>query len=658
MAIGDDFSVSVTGDIRHTANTNNYTVLELHRWLMDLADDAQASGNDLVDITSSTPSERSTDNIITLVNGYNIDDDAAKYFYNGSITQDNGDTVYSGLQVLGAVNDPNTQLMIIQDKDFYQFTPSPVDSPFWGTQASGGYNGNTAAGILMQCIIKTRVNGADIDGQRIRVQARHWGDTYDFFNVTLGQGVGVAAIGTTPDAQNDSSQSSVTVYSDVLNSGGTADAPTGGYQTIDLNDGSGAQPYYSKWTFNTNPDGLKAIWEYTKDLSGNGTTKSIDGLGGEFFLGVTHEWPYDNESGTFQEREEIVWGTDLTYDGLAGGTFSAGDYVTIGTNNAAGRVMYDNGTTNMIVALEDNTITLNVNDVITVADGVGAVTANVASPGPTNVPGGSGHLLALNDGGATGTMWIQLLTGAAPTQNVALRGLTSSATADVSSPGVTQRTVPKIFTGSYTGSYITAFGVGIDSGDVTNNDSLQSLNSNTYQPPNNVTFTVSGLVTGEDYVLVGPRSAGILNKAQLSLASPGLSGAAETSITVQEAIPAGTPSTGDGVDSTRLRVANDNGIFVKQPYTSITGQTFNLPSPGTDYSTVNATTGNDIFIAYIDRLVQSPNTALSYTAIYTIDVDLIVRVRDGGATPIVPFEVPQTFGSANVTVPAIRTSDA
>jgi hypothetical protein len=253
--------------------------------LQNLADDAEASGNDLIDITSSTPSERSTDNIITLINGYNIDDDAAQYFYNGSITQDNGDTVYSGLQVLGAVNSVNsgnsTQLIIIQDHDFYQFTPSPVDTPFWGDQSSGGFNGDAAAGILLQCMIKTRQYGADIDGQRIRVQARHWGDTYDFFNVTLGQGVAVAAIGTTPDAQNTTSQVTVTAYADVLNSGGTANAPTGGYQTIDLNNGNGAQPYYSKWTYGGR--NLKALWEYTKDLTGNGTTKTVDGKGGELF---------------------------------------------------------------------------------------------------------------------------------------------------------------------------------------------------------------------------------------------------------------------------------------------------------------------------------------------------------------------------------------
>jgi hypothetical protein len=279
-------------------------VLQLHRFLQGLADDTSASGDDLVDITSDTPSERSTDAIITLLGDYNIDDDAAEYLYGGSITQAGGATVYSGLQVLGAVNNANTQLMVIQDNELYQFTTTPA-TPFWGTQSAGGYNGDEAAGILMRCLIKSRVNGVDINRKRIRVQARHWGDTYDFFNVTLGLAESVAAIGTTPDAQNDTLQATVTAYTHIVNSGGTSDAPTGGYQTIDLSNGNGAQEYYSKWTYgaDTSGDGLKGMWEYLKDLTGKGTTKTVDSINGELFLGITHSFAYDGESGgPFTER--------------------------------------------------------------------------------------------------------------------------------------------------------------------------------------------------------------------------------------------------------------------------------------------------------------------------------------------------------------------
>ena len=63
MAWADDFSVATNGDIRHVSGTTTYTVLEMHRALQDLADDAQAAGDDIMDISVLTPSDRSTDNI-------------------------------------------------------------------------------------------------------------------------------------------------------------------------------------------------------------------------------------------------------------------------------------------------------------------------------------------------------------------------------------------------------------------------------------------------------------------------------------------------------------------------------------------------------------------------------------------------------------------
>ncbi len=83
MAIGDDFEIQNDKDIRYTGTTANYTVLALHRWLQDLADAAGAAGDDFMAITRDTPSDKSFDTIINLVNGYNIDDTAAQHLYGG-----------------------------------------------------------------------------------------------------------------------------------------------------------------------------------------------------------------------------------------------------------------------------------------------------------------------------------------------------------------------------------------------------------------------------------------------------------------------------------------------------------------------------------------------------------------------------------------------
>lgn len=765
MAIGDDFTVAVNGDIRHASGTTTYTVLQLHRWLQDLADDAQAAGNDLIDITSDTPSERSTDNIITLNAPYNIDDDAAEYLYAGSITQSNGDTVYSGLQVLGAVNASTTQLYVIQNNKLYPFTTTD-NAPFWGDQSNTvtgdlGYNGDSASGVLMRCMIKTRDNGADIDGKRIRVQARHWGDSYDFFNVTLGQGESVAAIGTTPDAQNDTPLGTVTDYSHVVNSGGTANAPTGGYQTIDLNNGNGALEYYSAWTYgaDTSGDGLKGVWEYIKELSGHGSApidaqdetsydntgnngtfvggdgaggtaysvsdtitlsdsstgdttegtqitvdavdgngdvtqftvshvnsdsslkpgdtltqastsgtgtaftltlgsnnliaqKTIDTLDGQLFLGITHSMPTGVPSSAFTERDTIAWGTSFAYDGgTTMNTPAANDRVVF-SGGSGGQITYTDAgaaTGNLYVMLDSgDAAPANDETFICYNDAGTNIGDAVVNGSTTGTGGGTGLLLA--DDTTDDDFYIQLLTGTAPGNSQVL--IDPSGDTATTSSAATAQTIPKTYLGSYTGSLIGAYGVGLDADDLSASDTITPLVGATQTPPNNQSFTVTGLVwdsgvDGEsDRVLVGPRAASILQKNQFAVTNgPLVSGS--TTVDIGQAIPTDTPTAGD------IRVENDSGVYLETPYTSYTGNVFTLTGTYGD----DAANTNNVFIGYIDNNVQVNTTTLSFTAVYSTDRDLFVRVRDGGTTPIKTFEAPATFGSSGGSIAAIRTTD-
>lgn len=646
MAIGDDFSVTVGGDIRHVSGTSTYTVLELHRWLQDLADNASvtSSSNDVVDITSLTPSERSTDEIITLLNGYNIDDTAAEYLYGGSIRQGSGATeeLYSGLRVLGSVISSTTQIQIVQDGALYD-----GDAPFWGDQSSGGLNGDAVGGVLMRVLVKSRVNGADIDEGNVRVQVKNFGDSYAFFNVALGQGEAVAAVSSVDDPQNDTLLATVGAYTHVTN--------TEGFQTIDIGDGSGPQPYYSQWSYTTDDegDGLKSVWEWGKYITRTGTASTIHGLDGELFLGPTHTYSYDNLSGDFAEDETVVWGTGITYDNLAGGTFTVGNYVRIGSSGAAGRIMYDSGTTQMIVALEDTSITLVDGDTITEYNkttGATGVTADInVTITDNNRKGGSGILLADDESGTK--HHIQLITGLAPVDNLPVRGLTSGATADVNG-SVTTRTVNPVFLGSYVGTMIGGFGVGFASSDLTASDTVVDLDGDTNTPPNNVTFTLAGVVSGEDYVLVGPKAGGNdFNFSQMTLSTT-LDAPGTTSVVVGS-IPANTPASGT------LRITLDDGRHYKVAYTSYTGNTFTIPS--TDFSNPDdATSGNGVMVAYIDKLADASSVA--YTTIYTSGPQsLWLRVRDGGTvggTPIKTYEAPATLSATGGSATASRISDA
>lgn len=553
MAIGDDFSVAVNGDIRHVAGTTRYTVLDFHRWLQNLADDASASGNDLVDITADTPSERSTDNIITLLGDYNIDDDAAEYLFDGSISQDGGNVLYSGLVVVGAVNQTTT-LQIVQNNVLYD-----GDSPFWGT----GLNADGSQNILMRCLIKTRNTGADIDGKRLRIYARELGDTYAEFSVTMGLGNSVAAIFTNQDLNNQTPAGTIAGWTTITNE-------NMGYNTINLNNGNGLKPYYSKWNRDTYT--INQLYERAKWLTRRGTTSSLYGLDGELFRGITHQIQVDTPSGDFDAYEQVSWS------------------------------------------------------------------------------GGMGQMLAINSETNPTKMWIQLLTGIAPTDGQTITGAASLATCVVDTT-ITQRTLSQIcFMGQSTGSSIIgAYGIGIEAADLTNADLLFDLNNDQQQPPNNVTFTVSGLVDSEDRVLVGPKDTGnAFDLDQLTLLTT-LNGAAETAVVVSTAIPSDTPSAGT------IRIELDDGRYRRVAYTSWTGSTFTI-APTSFVDPNDATAGNNVFISYIDD-IAGVTGALSFQCIYSAPRSLYVRVRDGGASPIKTFQTPASLTSAGGSVAAIRTSD-
>lgn len=653
MAIGDDFSVNAAGDIRHVANTNTYTVLALHRWLQDLADDAEASGNDIIDISRATPSERSTDQIIQLLGSYNIDDTAAEYLYGGSIKQGSGATeeIYAGLKILGAVNNANTQLMVIQANDYYQYTTTPA-SPFWGDQSSGGLNGNATEGILAQFLVKCRIGGVDIDKRQIRVQAREWGDTYDFFNVTLGEGESVAAIGTTPDAQNNTAIATVQGWT-------SGDIPTNveGYQQIDLLNGDGNQPYYSKWTYNTNAAKLKAVWEWIKEITGNNSPEAADpyDMNGELFLGVTHSFAFDAGAGAGTQNEIVVWGTGVTYDNLTGGTFTEG-YLVRFSGGAAGTVLYDNGTTYLLMATEDVTDTIAEDETITeynpATGAASGVTADVNTPAVTDADkeGGSGVLLATT-GTATGNHYIQLITGKAPVDGLNVYGKTSGNDWDVNG-SVAARTIPKIFLGSYTGSLIGAYGVGIDPDDLLYTDTVQDLGGTTRYPPNNVTWYLYGLEAG-DRILVGNKDTGNeFEWTEMTLAAA-LTGAAETVVNVGAGnIPADAPASG------KLRITLDDGRIRYAEYDSHDGDDeFTLNSSYQDWQDPDdAGIGNGVMIAFLDQ------DATGDTESFTIQFDsartLFVRVRDAGGTPIKTYETASNLTAAGGTATATRIGDA
>jgi len=267
---------------------------------------------------------------------------------------------------------------------------------------------------------------------------------------------------------------------------------------------------------------------------------------------------------------------------------------------------------------------------------------------------GTGQMLAIDSVTAGTKMWMQLLTGVAPTTEV-ITGGTSAATVTAVSSIDRSALISTPFVGASTGTAIvSSYGLGILPSDLNATDKLFDLSNIVVVPPNNVVFTVKGLVAAEDYIFVAPwdgvatdvEGNPAVDKAQLSL-SVSLVGVAETAAVMTAAIPSDTPPSGT------LRITTNSGIDRIVIYTSYTGSTFTIQS--TDFSVDSATAGNNSYITYIDKLATAASE--SFSGVYLADRSIVVISRDGGITPTKQFISSAVLGSTGGTITTIRTSD-
>src|SRR3989338_2448067 len=488
-----------TGNIRYIGNDHNgaapsyATVIEAHRAWSALADNpSSTASDDELDITDNTPSERSTDNIITLKAPYNIDAGAAEHLYDGSIIQNNGDEIYDGIVNFG---NASVQIQIIQNG-------AVVADDYWNTSVGGSDNGstgaatmtdttatftvdeyigytiyntttgaqgiistnsatvvtadmydnngadhtwdsgdtyligaplnsNSAAGISSRFMIRTRTAAADIDGRRMIGISRRFGNTYAEFKINgSSRGNNVLALSDTADLNNDTSGAVIQTYDQFVNDN------VGFDDSQDINLDTVNEEYYSRWDIGgaTTPASptINDLYEWAKWITRQSSDATLYGLSGELFRGITFQATVDNPTTTvdFSAFEDVTW------------------------------------------------------------------------------TGGTGQLLAVDNVNAPTKMWIQLLTGVTPANDVFIQGAAGGDTQAQVAGTVTDREplLTRPFLGASTGSSIIGgYGIGIASEDLTASDILFDLSNNQIAPPNNVTVTIGGLVSGEDYVTVAQR---------------------------------------------------------------------------------------------------------------------------------------------------------
>lgn len=553
--------IAYTGDDHGGASPSYATVIEFHRWLQSLADDPYAipASSDELDITNVDPSRRSTDNIITLINGYTIGNTESEHLYDGSIILNDGDDIYDGIVNFG---NADVQIQIIQN--------GAVIADDWWNFEGGGLNPSAAAGISHRFMVKTRTAGTDIDGRRLIGTARRFGYTYNEFRINgTARGNNVLALTDSADLNNETNINIVSGWTEIYNI-------SPGYVGLDVDNNGTPEYYYSQWTKSGYT--INQFYEYMKYLTRDGESTTLYGLPGELFRGITHEFSFSNLTGTFDEENVMSWS------------------------------------------------------------------------------GGTGQVLASDD---TGSLWIQLLTGTPPSAGETISQATpdaASATIDSVTDRVSTLNFP--FVGASTGSaLIGAYGVGVAPLELTSSDKVTDLTDTVVTPPNYVTNTVAGVVSGEDYVLVAPWTGATDTNGDPAIWKTQMSvGVALTTddvlqVTVAQLIPSDTPSSGT------IRVADNNGYERRLAYSGWTTSTFDITTTDgqEDFASVNADVDNNVYITYIDKLADA--TTATFTGVQTGSRTLVVVVRDGGGTPIKQFISSWSYTSSNQTISVIRTTD-
>lgn len=315
MTIATDFTIDNTTKVidyvgaAHGANgAGYYTGIALHRWLGELADDAQASGagGDYMDMTKLTPSSRNgIDQIIQMLNGYTLTETAIEHLYDCSIIMNDGDDIYDGFTLIAA---EGCDLQIVQDGAI-------VVNDFWNTipfgETAKGLNRDLTKGIASRFLLKVRDTGADIDLRRVLGQTRVFGFTYSEFLVNgSARGNNVIALNYTVDNNNLTAAGTVAGWTDIT-------LTSEGYNAIDIDANSVNEYYYSKWNVNKPTRSINDLYERIKWIQRQGSATTIFGLNGELFRGVTHQIAYTSLTGTFDDSHPVTFSNGATAQVLA-----------------------------------------------------------------------------------------------------------------------------------------------------------------------------------------------------------------------------------------------------------------------------------------------------------------------------------------------------
>jgi hypothetical protein len=180
---------------------------------------------------------------------------------------------------------------------------------------------------------------------------------------------------------------------------------------------------------------------------------------------------------------------------------------------------------------------------------------------------------------------------------------------------------------------------GVQAGD-SRNYQLTDHDGTIQNPPTSVQVQIAGLTSGDYVIAARDSGSGFANDTTVaSLASAGA-----TSVTLVAA-PSDTP-TGAGV----IRINGNRHTYTSRAGNVVSGLSPAVPGGG--YAS-----GLPVFIPFIDG-VSGGATMSSGSFQFASNITVRYRVRNGGASPIVPFESTLTVTASGGSGQAVRNADA
>ena len=711
-------TVTYIGGDHGTTTASYITTIEFHRWMQGLADDANAAGDDELDITDILPTTRATDNFITMIGGYNITDVAAEHIYDGSIVNSDG-TIYDGIvnygnqgvviqlhqdgavladdfwnYDVGGTQDGGTSATVCTDggeawttDEFVGHvivnttdgcsglvlsntgTTITVAEMTGGTNndfqngdtflVSRGLNADPVQGISHRFMVKTSNAGTPIDALKLLGTNRTYLKTYGEFPINAtARGNNVLALADAGDLNNTTAASVVAGWLDI---------------------------YMDRTASSTTVSGVNS--------TGQAVLNVVDGTqftaGDHIMTGVaTDATEYQiasiatNALTLSQNLNVATVGGETVYDSNYG--FTQIDV----NNNAANEDYYTHwdrgaktinqfveyqkyitrdGATNTAFGIDPELFRGITHEVDADArTGTFAPVEDISWTAGDTGSIGTGQMLAIDSPGAGTKMWFQLLSGGTPSDNSVITGGISAATFTMSADP-TSRTalVATPYIGVSTGSaLIGSYGVTLQTTDLASTDLVFDLTNTKITPPNNVTFSVNGATT-DDYLLVAEwdgTSTDADGNPEVNYNQFGTSvllDADNESAVVIGGTGDNATIPADTPSTGTIRVEDDAGFWRLLDYTSITtNNTFNISNTDgqEDFLANEAAINSRVFISYIDQVSDADPQEFTY--VYdSADRKFVIKGRDGGGTPIKESIGTGTMTTTGGSANITRTAD-